>query len=179
MHQNFNQEYLDAAIFQETIIEEITNQYPDELVLFDEDDVLKAIKSHNSGKAADEMELTAEYLKCSDRVVLPMIVQIFNDMLTSKKVPDSFKSGIINPIHKKGKDPRLPENYRGITISSILDKLFETVILSRLHQLNSDQSDLQYGFTKGLYPSMASPVLSEAVLDSRFCKRQHSTHRRH
>ena len=169
VHPNFYQEYLDT-IFQETITEEITNQYPDELVLFDEDEVLKAITSHNSAKAADEM-LTAEHLKYSDRVALPMIVQILNDILTPKKVPDSFKSGISNPIHKKGKYPRLPENYRGITISSILGKLFETVILNCLHQLNSDQSELQYVFTKGLSLSMASLVLSETVLESRFCNR--------
>ena len=58
------------------------------------------------------------------------------------------------------------DNYRGITVSSILGKLFETVLLNRLDELNNDQSELQYGFTKGLSPTMASLVLSEAVLDS-------------
>ena len=126
-----------------------------------------AIKSLNSGKASDEMELSAEHLKYSDKVVIPLIVEIFNDILTTKTVPKEFKSGIINPIHKTGKDPRHFENYRGITISSVLGKLFETVILNRLHQLNADQSR----FTKGLSPSMASLLLSEAVLDAKMCNR--------
>lgn len=170
-HQKFSQEYLDSAKFQERVIEEITEKNPDELVPFSENEVLIAIKSLNSGKAADESELTAEHLKYSDKVLLPLIVEIFNDILTKKKVPEVFKSGIINPIHKKGKDPRHFENYRGITVSSILGKLFETVILNRLHQLNADQSELQYGFTKGLSPTMASLLLSEAVLDSKLCNR--------
>ena len=99
-------------------------------------------------------------------MALPIIVEIFNEILRTKIVPEQFKSGIIKPIHKKGKDPRHFENYRGITISSILGKLLESVILKRLHQLNADQSELQYGFTKGLSPTMASLLLSEAALDS-------------
>ena len=57
-------------------------------------------------------------------------------------------------------------NYRGITVSSILGKLFETVLLNRLDKLNNDQSDLQFGFTKGPSPTMASLILSDTVLDS-------------
>ena len=170
-HPNFSQEYLDSAIVQESLIDEITKLNPDELILVSGDEVFTAIKSLNSGKALDEMELSAEHLKYSDKVVIPLIVEIFNDILTTKSVPKEFKSGIINPIHKKGKDPRHFENYRGITISSVLGKLFETVILNRLHQLNADQSQLQYGFTKGLSPSMASLLLSEAVLDAKMCNR--------
>lgn len=170
-HPDFNQEYLEAALFQEVAIEEITKQNPDELILINEEEVLVAIRSLNSGKAADEMDLTAEHLKYSGNVLLPVIVRIFNEILITKEVPDSFKSGLINPIHKKGKDPRLLENYRGITVSSILGKLFETVVLNRLQELNSDQSQLQYGFTKGLSPTMASLLLSEAVLDSSLCHR--------
>ena len=84
------------------MIEEITEKNPDELVPFSENEVLIAIKSLNSGKAADESELTAEHLKYSDKVLLPLIVEIFNDILTQKKVPEVFKSGIINPIHTSG-----------------------------------------------------------------------------
>ena len=46
------------------------------------------------------------------------------------------------------------DNYRGITVSSILGKLFETVLLNRLDELNNDQSELQFGFTKGLSPTI-------------------------
>ena len=105
-HPNFSQEYLDSATLQEAVIEEITRLKPDELIPIDEEEVFLAIKSLNSGKAADELELTAEHLKYSDRVTLPIIVEIFNEILRTKKVPEQFKSGIINPIHKRGKDPR-------------------------------------------------------------------------
>ena len=58
------------------------------------------------------------------------------------------------------------DNYRGSTVSSILGKLFEKVILNRLVELNSDQSELQLEVKKGLSPTMASLFLSEGILDS-------------
>ena len=69
------------------------------------------------------------------------------------------------PIHKKGKDPLSRDNYRGITITPVLSKLMEHVILSRFsyHQL---QSPLQYGFTKGLSPTMAILAVTEAISDA-------------
>ena len=79
-HPNFSQEYLDSAKFQEGVVDEITEQNPDELVPFSENEVLIAIKSLNSGKAADETGLTEEHLKYSDKVLLPLIVEIFNDI---------------------------------------------------------------------------------------------------
>ena len=107
------------------------------------------------------MGLTAEYLKYSGTVLLAAIAAVFNEILRTKVIPDAFKSGIITPVHKKGKDPCKMDNYRGITGSSILGKLFETVLLNRLDELNNDQSALQYGFTKELSPTMASMVISK------------------
>ena len=112
------------------------------------------------------MGLTAQHLKYSGTVLLAAIAAVFNEIIRTKAIPDAFKSGVITPVHKKGKNPCNIDNYRGITVSSIFGKLFERVVLNRLDELNDDQSKLQYGFTKGLSPTMASLVLSEAVLDS-------------
>ena len=139
---------------------------PDCMPTFNEKEIHQAIKSLNSGKSPDEMGLTAKHLKYSGETLLPTLVAIFNDIIRTETVPEVFKSGIITPVHKKGKDPGKMDNYRGITVSSILGKLFETVILNRLEELNKDQSQLQFGFTKGLSPTMASLILSEGILDS-------------
>ncbi|MEW8545343.1 MAG: reverse transcriptase family protein, partial [Candidatus Thiodiazotropha sp.] len=165
-HPEFDQEYLDLTLHQLDLIQELTLLEPDSLPIIDEADIQQAIKSLNNGKAPDEMGLSAEHLKYSGSVLLPVIADIFNGILRTKSIPEAFKSGIITPVHKKGKDPCKMDNYRGITVSSILGKLFETVILNRLEKLNGDQSQLQFGFTKGLSPTMASLILSEGILDS-------------
>eukprot|EP00973_Karenia_brevis_P031940 4407796-Karenia_brevis.AAC.1 len=45
--------------------------------------------------------------------------------------PASWKQSCITVLYKKG-DPKLPSNYRPITILQILYKLFAKVILSRI-----------------------------------------------
>ena len=80
-HPNFSQEYLDSATLQEAGIEESIRLKPDGLIPIDEEEVFLTIKSLNWGKAADELELTAEHLKYSDRVALPIIIEIFNEIL--------------------------------------------------------------------------------------------------
>ena len=167
-HPDFDQEYLDLTHHQLDIMQELCEHNPDSMPTFNEEEIIVAIRSLNSGKSPDEMGLTAEHLKYSGIVLLPTLVTIFDDIVKTKKIPEAFKSGIITPVHKKGKDPSKMDNYRGITVSSILGKLFETVILNRLVELNKDQSQLQYGFTEGLSPTMASLIVSEGILDSKY-----------
>ena len=56
----------------------------------------------------------------------------------------------------------LRENYRGITITSLLGKLLEQVIIIKFeHTL--PHSHQQFGFTKNLSPNMAAVCVSEAI----------------
>ena len=40
-------------------------------------------------------------------------------------VPDYFSGGVLTPVPKSGKDPTVLDNYRGITVTPIIGKLFE------------------------------------------------------
>ena len=102
----------------------------------------------------------------SGTVLLAAIAAVFNEILRTKAIPDAFKSGIITPVHKKGRIHARWTTTEENSVSAILGKLFETVLLNQLNELNNDQSELQFGFTKGLSLTMASLVLSKAVLDS-------------
>ena len=62
---------------------------------------------------------------------------------------------------KKSKDPTNLDNYRDITVTPIIGRLSETVLLSRLSQ-NFEHSPLQFRFTKGLSPVMSALIVSEA-----------------
>ena len=59
---------------------------------------------------------------------------------------------------KKEKDAS--SSYRGITVTPIIGKTFEYSMLRKL-KLNN-MTDLQFGFTEGLNPIMASLLISEA-----------------
>ena len=91
------------------------------------------------------------------------MTKIFNHILETKSIPSAFKTGLITPVLKKGKDSKVLENYRGITVTAIFGKLFEYSLLAKLEL---SQSDLQFGFTEGLSPTMASLLVSEAKAES-------------
>ena len=57
----------------------------------------------------------------------------FLPLISDPEVPPSLLTGMICPIYKgKGKDPLSCHSYRGITITSVLMKVFEYTILNRL-----------------------------------------------
>ena len=61
------------------------------------------------------------------------LVKIFNGILALEQIPAVLNEGVVILIHKgKGKDPFLPGSYRGITLSSVIIKLFEIMILHHL-----------------------------------------------
>ena len=134
-----------------------------ESLLFQEEDVENAINQLSNGKAADKYGLSSEHLKAGKADLTPTITNIFNQILKDKKIPAVFKTGYITPVLKKERDSKLSENYRGITVTSILGKLFEYTLINKL---NYKQSNMQFGFTEGLFPMTASLIVSEVNAES-------------
>ena len=71
---------------------------------------------------------------------------LFNILLLHSIVPDGFGQGILIPLLKNSDMDRTDSsNYRGITLSPVISKLFELVLMSLFEvQLSSDS--LQFGF---------------------------------
>ncbi|CAC5418281.1 unnamed protein product [Mytilus coruscus] len=137
------------------------------ITTFNEEEIFKAIAKLNSGKTSDEYSLTAEHFKYAGRSIIPNILSLFNKIMQTGEIPKVFKTGIMTPVHKKGKDSTLPTNYRGITVTSALWKIFEYAILDKMTELNNNQSELQFGFTKGLSPIMAALIVSEGIVHAK------------
>ena len=55
---------------------------------------------------------------------------LFNAMLNHAFVPDDFRFGINKPLLKNKHDQSKAETYRGITLTPVIAKLFESVLLS-------------------------------------------------
>ena len=75
---------------------------------------------------------------------------LFNVILNSGYYPQSWNHGLICSIYKSGKKDD-PNNYRGITLSNCLGKLFNTILYNRLQKElrnNKVLSSAQAGFRK-------------------------------
>ena len=101
-------------------------------------------------------------------VVKFWLKRIFNRIIALEEVPVCLREGNILPVYKgKIKDPLLIENYLGITLSSVMVKLFEIILLQRLSPLFEEIGfpDIsQTAYQSGLSCSHANYATQEALL---------------
>ncbi|MEW8544540.1 MAG: hypothetical protein AB2693_13510, partial [Candidatus Thiodiazotropha sp.] len=164
--RGYDSAYLELCSTRHEIIKQVCDESSEYLEPFTLKEVRDAVQKLNTKKAPDEFGLTAEHLKLSNCVLIDDITDIFNQILHTKIVPEAFKSGVLTPVLKKSKDATVLDNYRGITVTPILGKLFESVLLPRLSE-SFDQSSLQFGFTNGLSPVMSALIVSEARAEAK------------
>ena len=76
--------------------------------------------------------------------------------------------GFIIPIPEvHNKDMSLPSNYRGITLLSVIGKVFEKVLLLRLSEQQAQLNPLQGGFRAGFSCLHSAFIFQEAVSSMR------------
>ncbi len=149
----------------------------EEGIVVSQSQVCLAIKQMSNKKAADKDGLSAEHLKLvlQSPTAVTTCTSIFNRIFKAKQCPQDLKlSAYKLPIPKKDKDTRLKDHYRGITVTSIFYKLMELLVqdAGAAEQIDANTSGLQFGFTEGRSPAMASLVVTEAIAESRESKTQ-------
>lgn len=116
-----------------------------------EGEINEVIKGLKSNKAVGLDSVSNEMIKSSASQLTPYLQQIFNKVLSLGIYPEQWGQGIITNIHKKGSCLE-PQNYRSITITSAIGKLFNAILNKRLEtylQKNHMISASQIGFEKG------------------------------
>ena len=83
-------------------------------------------------------------------VISPVLCHIINLIFVTVVYPSTFKSARIVALHK-GDDPRIPANYRPISILSAFSKVVERALYNRIYSFFEKFdyiSKLQFGFRK-------------------------------
>jgi hypothetical protein len=111
----------------------------------------KPLKEMKNGKAAGLDELSCEHLKFAHPIVISILSKLFNLFISSGHIPSRFGVSYTVPIPKcDGRSRALTvDDFRGISISPVISKLFEMVILDRF-RMYFHTSDHQFGFKKHL-----------------------------
>ena len=94
------------------------------------EEILLAFKRLKRHKAAGIDGIKPEFLLDAEDILVHPLTVTFNQML-HKGVPEHWCMGVIHPIFKSG-DPNDPSNYRGITVTIILAKLFAMILEKRI-----------------------------------------------
>ena len=112
------------------------------------EEILAALKKAKNGKAFGHDGVPTECLR-NDPVIQYLVV-LFNKCFEAGLTPSVWNVGIISPILKPGnKDNKDLTNYRGITISSVVYKLYCSVLNARIVDwcdFNKLVADEQNGF---------------------------------
>ena len=111
----------------------------------------------------DEVGLSAEHFHNAPLSLLRRLTVLFNVMLTHSYVPNDFRFGFMIPIIKDNqKSHGDVSNYRGVTISPTISKIFEhvlkTIFSSYLHT-----SPYQFGFKKKKSTAHAIYCLKQTI----------------
>ena len=138
-----------------------------------EKEILKASRKLKNNKSSAHDMLKNEMIKTALPFLCKHIRQVFDNVLNSGTFPESWKEGIIIPIHKNGSQLD-PNNYRGITVGSCLGKLFCHVINNRISSDLENRCFLkpeQAGFRKNCRTSdhvfVLKTIIDKYVLNSK------------
>ena len=109
-----------------------------------------AFKKLKKDKATGQDNISAEILLHSKNVTQIYIKNIFNKIFQTGYFPIQWGLATIIPLFKKG-DRDLCDNYRGISLLSIISKLFTSIINNRLYnwaESNGKINEEQAGFRR-------------------------------
>ena len=118
---------------------------------FTTDEVKNIVMKCKNGKASGIDSIPYEALK-NDQAI-SVLTHMFQLCFDCGKVPSMWLRSIINPIAKsKDNDPRIPLNYRGISLICCTSKIYSSLLNNRIIKyLNHTNkiADEQNGFRKG------------------------------
>ncbi|CAK1595248.1 unnamed protein product [Parnassius mnemosyne] len=113
-----------------------------------EEEVKRALKKIKNHKAVGPDSIPADLWKLLGPIAVQWLTKLFNQILTSMKIPKSWRHSYLVPFYKNKGDVSDCGNYRGIKLTSHTLKLWERILNNRLCQLVSI-SDNQCGFAPG------------------------------
>ena len=148
--QNKSEDEVEKFI-TETLNKAETLSEPD----FTFEELLSAIKLLKNNKAAGPDRIPAEILKACPPHILKLLLKIMNKIKHKSIYPEKWALGITSLLFKEGDDED-PNNYRAITVSDALSKVFAIMLNARIEKWTRENEVIckeQIGFEKKARPS--------------------------
>ena len=93
-------------------------------LVFTTESVISICKTLKCKKANGHDNLVAEHFKYGGPICMSLLAKVFSGMCIREHIPPQVKEGAIIPISKGVKDSAKQVNYRGITLTSTMRKIF-------------------------------------------------------
>ena len=116
------------------------------------EEMKKLLEQLKAGKSPGPDQLHPRILKeCAKELALPLKL-LFDLTMQKGRIPKDWKSAEIKAIYKKKGKKSNPSNYRPVSLTSVVSKLMEKIIKSKLNnhlKTNKLLAKEQYGFVSG------------------------------
>ena len=133
------------------------------VLLFTPVEIKSAIESLKGNKASGTDNVFAEHLKHAGAKIHVLLSICFNACMVHGCLPSTMTDTILVPIIKdKTGNASSKANYRPIALTSVLSKVFETALLSKLESV-FETSDYQFGFKSHHSTDLCIYTLKEIV----------------
>ena len=142
-------------------------------VAFRSANVCKLLADLDSGGGVDPNGIFPLFLKRIRKTLAPKLAILFRILLSSGSFPTDWRSANITPIPKGSSCSQYPSEYRPISITPVLSKVYEKLLYKKLYnyaERNNLFPETQFGFRKGLGTTDALLTLIhdlQSGLDSR------------
>lgn len=121
--------YEYIRMYDDGVLEDAVEELNDPFI--EEEEVIKGIKQLKTGKSAGHDLIINEFFMYALEALGSKLTSLFNIVFSSGHFPKAWSSGLVVPLHKKGNKCEV-DNYRGITLLSVMGKLFTRVLNNRL-----------------------------------------------
>ena len=120
-------------------------------IKIDPSGVEKLISNIKPHKASGPDDIPNLVLKNCSKALAPGIAVLFQKSIDTGELPKDWKDANVTPVFKKG-DKHLAENYRPVSLTSVISKLLEHIICHELHahfDKNNVLTNVNHGFRTG------------------------------
>ena len=113
-----------------------------------DEEIIKSVRSTKNNKSPGPDGINAEMYKETLILILPYLNKLFNAIFDSGIFPENWGKSIITPVFKKG-SKNDPDNYRAISLTDSICKIFMNILATRLNHWSEENRVLdesQAGF---------------------------------
>ena len=114
-------------------------------------ELLLSIKNLKLGKSSGPDGIIAEMIKCTSEKISTILLILFNKIFELSWFPENWAESILCPIFKSG-SLLDPNNFRGISLIDVFNKILTGMLYTRLSNWSNQYSKIdesQAGFRRG------------------------------
>jgi hypothetical protein len=161
----FDAEYM-GSVTRRNIVLQLRKENTDLLPHITTSRIAAYISRLKDNKAPDEYGISAEHLKLAADTVAPIIQTLIEKIVADGSIPEQLKNGIITPVYKNKGSSKMADNYRRITVTSMIGKVLELVMVDPVKEVLAEKlNPLQRGFCKSAGSTNTAFLLSEAIAE--------------